>query len=146
MPSGVDGEGGREEAAVARRVGKAGRKSEGRPPSLLSSISDKNKVNGEWGCRKGGCCSAGARRGELLRTGRREGLMLLRPGRIKAKGEKAKSTTIDATGHAEYNEDAPLRFPVSPLANPRLSRLQICMFEKSFDLYIPKIDEILHVT
>jgi hypothetical protein len=39
--------------------------------------------------------------------------MLLRPGRIKAKGEKAKSTTIDATGHAEYNEDAPLRFSVS---------------------------------
>jgi len=40
-------------------------------------------------------------------------LMLLRPGRIKAKGEKAKSTTIDATGHAEYNENAPLRFFVS---------------------------------
>lgn len=42
------------------------------------------------------------------------GLMLLRPGRIKAKGEKAKSTTIDATGHAEYNEGAPFRFSVLP--------------------------------
>lgn len=44
---------------VVRQAGKAGRKSEGRPPSPLFSISDKNKVNGKWGYRRGGCCSAG---------------------------------------------------------------------------------------
>lgn len=39
-----------------------------------------------------------------------KGMMLLKPGRIKAKGGKAKSTAIDATGHAEYNEDASICF------------------------------------
>lgn len=46
-------DGRRERRMMARRVGKAGRKSEGRPPLLLSSISDKNKVNGEWCYREG---------------------------------------------------------------------------------------------
>lgn len=43
--------------------------------------------------------------------------MLLRAGDdarpYQSEGRKAKSTAIDATGHAEYNEeDAPLRFPL----------------------------------
>ncbi|KAG7210050.1 hypothetical protein KM043_011624 [Ampulex compressa] len=40
--------------------GEARGESEGascRPPSPLFSISDKNKVNGEWGCRMGGCAA-----------------------------------------------------------------------------------------
>jgi len=76
---------------AARRVRKAGRKSEGLPASPLSSISDKNKVNGEWGCRRDGCCSTGVN-GEKAREScyGAEGMMLLRLGRIKAKGEKQK--------------------------------------------------------
>lgn len=61
------------------------------------------------------------RRGQRGRNGPRRvvngagGMMLLGPGRIKAKGEKQKVVgAIDATGHAEYNEDASFRFSVSP--------------------------------
>lgn len=81
---------------AARRVGKPGRKSEGRPPSPLSSISDKNKVNGEWCCRRGGCCSAeeisggDGTRVVATGTGGGENDASLRPGRIKVKGEKQK--------------------------------------------------------
>lgn len=91
---------------AARRVGKAGRKSE-RPTIFvsLSSISDKNKVNGEWGCRRDGCCSTGVGgvddQGELLRG---NDASQARP--YQSERGKAKSTSIDATGHAEYNEDA----------------------------------------
>lgn len=69
----------------------------------------------------------------LQRRGRRG----RRPGRVAMRGQggregkgndasqagsyqsergKAKSTAIDATGHAEYNKDA-LRFPVSPFTS-----------------------------
>lgn len=81
---------------AARRVGKAGRKSEGRPPSPLSSILDKNKVNGEWCCRRGGCCSAGGSVGKTkpgrTATGRGRGGMMLLSGRdvLKWKGKGKK--------------------------------------------------------
>lgn len=46
----------------------------GRSPSPLSSISDKNKVNGEWCYRRGSCC-------------RRRGQRRRRPGRVAGRRE-----------------------------------------------------------
>jgi len=85
----------------------------------FSSISDKNKVNGEWGCRRDGWLQQGRRggreQGELLRENDAS-----RAGSYQSERGKAKSTTIDATGHAEHNEKPALRF--SPLASARLSQ------------------------
>lgn len=56
----------------------------------LSSISDKNKVNGEWGCQRGGCCSARAWRGELLRTGGHGGVDASQTGPYQSERGKGK--------------------------------------------------------
>lgn len=65
-----------------------------------SSISDKNKVNGEWGCWRGGCNN-----GQAGVTAMGEG-DATPTGPYQSERGEAKSTTIDATGHTEYNEDA----------------------------------------
>lgn len=118
MPLGVDEEGEEEGDGEARRVESEKREERARDDHLrLSGISDKNKVNGEWGCWRGGCCSAAGRRVRGSARGR-PGEKLLRAGDdasqagpYQSEGGKAKSTAIDATGHVEYNEeDAPLRF------------------------------------
>lgn len=106
-----------ESGGEASRVASEKREERARDDHLrFSSISDKNKVNGEWGCARG--VAAAARGGRWLAGVGTRGLgeMLLRAGDdagpYQSEGRKAKSTAIDATGHAEYNEeDAPLRFP-----------------------------------
>jgi len=86
---------------AARRVGKAGRKSEGRPVSPLSSISDKNKVNGEWGLPEGWLLQHRGQWGnsqeELLRGG---GNDAFQTRTYQSEWGKAKNTAIDTTGHA----------------------------------------------
>jgi len=84
----------------AEAAAKQEREREGRsPPSSLFSISDKNKVNGEWGCRKGSWLQQDRRgereQGELLRENDAS-----RVGPYQSERGKAKSTAIDATGHA----------------------------------------------
>lgn len=90
-----------------RESEKRGKKERGtQPPSPLSSILDKNKVNGEWGCRRGGCCSAGVvggdGQGELLWTGETKGARgndASQAGSYQSERGKAKSAAIDAAGH-----------------------------------------------
>lgn len=101
---------------VARRVGKAGRKSEGRAPSPLSSISDKNKVNAANGVAAEGWLL-------LQHRDRRGGW----PGRVatgewcfsgqtvskrKGKGKKYGDRCYRSRG-IQWRR-APLRFSVSP--------------------------------
>jgi len=94
------------------RRSESGRRSEGRLSLPLSSILDKNKVNGEWGCRRGGCCSTGVNgrdgQGELLRDA---GNDAPQAGTYQNERGKAKSTAIDATGHAKYKK--PLLLSIS---------------------------------
>lgn len=91
-----------------------------------SSILDKNKVNGEWGCRRGGWSNG--RVGVLARV---EG-DASPTGPYQSKRGEAKSTTIDATGHTEHNEDAvlyfsflSLPFSIAPLLEPCRSKIYI---------------------
>lgn len=111
-----------------RRFVKARRERAREPPVghlRRSSISDKNKVNGEWGCRRGGCSNGQA------------GVKVMGEGDASPTGPyqsergEAKSTTIDATGHTVYNEDGErftfpsfhFRFP-TPLFSGRLEDFQ----------------------
>lgn len=92
---------------LARRVGKAGRKSEGRPPSPLSSISDKNKVNARrMVLPEGWLLQRRGQRGGGGGDGQGEGNDASQAGTYQSERGKAKRTTIDVTGHVEYNEDA----------------------------------------
>lgn len=102
-----------------RRFVKARRERAREPPVghlRRSSISDKNKVNGEWGCRRGGCSNGQA------------GVKVMGEGDASPTGPyqsergEAKSTTIDATGHTVYNERRwALYFSFFPLPFPHPS-------------------------